>query len=151
MSTITTMRNRQRPWARTVLAAFAIVWLTLALQPCVMAASVGDVVVNDTVHKHGEDLSNSSTEHSNHGSCPHCAVFGGADCEDSTACGDADIVEPRSIVELKDGASKLSAALPTTDSDWRASQRVLDADINPYAKLPPPGPPFTVRYCVYLK
>ena len=37
MSLLATIRQRQAPWARSVLGLFVVVWLTMALQPCAMA------------------------------------------------------------------------------------------------------------------
>lgn len=127
-------RRRRVAWGRRVLGAFFVAWLTVALQPCVMAAEI---------------------EHD----CPHCpppekrelppcdeilALYCAVD-EQLTA-------EPRSQqIKVKDSPNDLPIAIAPA-SYSTATHTLYDRPVPHGAVfLSPSGPPRNVLFCVYLK
>lgn len=108
MNVLRRIRNHRTAWGRHMLAAFAVVWLNLALQPCVMAL--------DTDHEH---------------ECPHCppAVMQhheGHDmaamkmpCDGSGDCGEPDEFnyDGRKLEFKFDSSAQLVFVLPATPPD----------------------------------
>ena len=151
MSLISTLRANQRPWARTVLAMVALVWLNLALQPCVMAATVTE---NSSEYSHHQEEGHAATHPKQHESqhhCPHCAVVNHGKCADGNVCGEPDVVQPSSPTELKDNSAKLMAMLPALYGASKTVPRSTLPDITTRAVPPSSGLSLSIRYCVYLK
>lgn len=148
MNAIAALRQRQRPWVRTVLAALTLVWLNAAMQPCVMAAPMAN---DPDVAHHGSHGARGDTQHGAHSECLHCEVFGRGDCQDGGDCGALSAIQPNGTATPKDNADKPVALVPTAGTVWQAPSPVRVADIAPRAAPPPPELSLTVRYCVYLK
>lgn len=150
MSLITTLRQRRRLRARTVLAAFMLVWLNVVLQPCVMAMPVSDVASDQLAHQHESQSKAAHGQHDEHDDCPHCAVFGAVNCGEGDGCDEPDVVQSNGTIKLKDTTPRLMAVLPVPDLALHTGQLLRAASILPRAAPPPPGPAISIRYCVYL-
>ena len=151
MSLISTKRANQNPWARTVLAMFALVWLNLALLPCVMAATAAE---NGSEYSHYQQEGHTAAEPRQHESqhyCPHCAVVNHGNCPDGSVCGEPDVVQPRSTTILKDNSPKLMPMLPAFCGTSERVPRTPPPDIITSALPLPSGLSLSIRYCVYLK
>lgn len=141
-------RLRQRTRARTVLVALTLGWLTVALQPCVMAGPLS-ALLPDAARAHASADIN-PVGHGGHGDCPHCAMGAHGDCSGDADCEVIGAVQANGMT-FKDTAPKLMAVAPEASSVWVAP-RVACADWRHRpAQAPPHGRPLTVRYCVYLK
>ena len=136
MNLLQPIRNRSRRWVPRVMGPLAVVWLSMVLQPCVMAAEMGGAM--------GGQMD---------GNCPHCPTPMQQDCA-AGACTYVDRVD-------YDGRTpyvRLANAQPD-------DHPVLFATLAPGLPLatgacstgPPldstsalPTPPLNVLYCVYL-
>ena len=124
------LRQKGDWFARSAMALFAVVWLNMAMQPCLMAA---EPLLPDE-HQHGE--------------CPHCPDV--SHCGDEGRCsyiGDFDF--DGRVLSAGDVTPVFVAFLPATVQDVsRVVDRPPDRYVNPQG--PDPGPPIYVRHCSYL-
>lgn len=150
MSLIAKMRNRQRPSVQGLFFVFALTWLSLALQPCVMAAAVlSGAAVENLDHQH-DTHTDISQLHADENDCPHCTMLRHDMCDGGGDCGQPDLVQPNGKIELEDSALKILVS-------WQIApiahvpRNSLAVDIDPCAESPPPSASVQVLYCVYLK
>ena len=141
--------NRRTATAtRRVIGLFAAAWVSLALQPCAMAAPTE----HDCPHCPEETGVNEGAAHHHHGADQAAAADAGASCAAAQAdCCELDegIVNLRTAtIDLDDEPSALLAEGPLPGSFVRA-------DREPGKATGPPPPaesvPIHVRNCVYLK
>ncbi len=136
MNLLQPIRNRSRRWVPRVMGPLAVVWLSMVLQPCVMAAEMGGAM--------GGAMD---------GNCPHCPTPMQQDCA-AGACTYVDRVDydgrtpyVRLANTQPDDHPVLFATLTTglpLATDACSTGPPLDAT----SALP--TPPLNVLYCVYL-
>ncbi len=140
MNLLQPIRNRSRRWVPRVMAPLAVVWLSMVLQPCVMAAEMGGAM--------GGAMGGQMD-----GNCPHCPTPMQQDCA-AGACTYVDRVDydgrtpyVRLANTQPDDHPVLFATLATglpLATDACSTGPPLDAT----SALP--TPPLNVLYCVYL-
>ena len=143
MSLFLHMRARKTAWGSRVLALFAMVWLNLALQPCVMA------IESTAGHDGGCPHCPPAEHHQMHGSHETTAM----PCAGSADCGDLDDFhyDGRDTAPKFDPAPDHDAALPAP-TDAFTGITVL----RPRSRAPPPdhdgaaAPPLHLLHCVFL-
>ncbi|MGB5210132.1 MAG: hypothetical protein WBP60_06385 [Gammaproteobacteria bacterium] len=125
----TRLRKRRRTVISTI-AMFVVVWLNMALQPCLMAA--GPILPQG--HEHGD--------------CPHCPdaallQVDGGECSYFDDF-DFDGRDPKT--------PDASLVVPMPVADWRmpAAPRTLDIPAPSTTVLVRDGPPLHLRHCVFL-
>jgi hypothetical protein len=149
VNSLATFKQRQTPWARSVLGLFVVVWLNLALQPCAMAMG------GDDDHDCPHCPPGHTQEHDGHDMASIEAV--GHDMPCATVAADCSVLDDynydgRAVqLKVKDAPSDLPVALLPSE------QFLADAQSNLVAYAPPninhpPGPslPLNILYCVYL-
>ena len=136
MNLLQPIRNRSRRWVPRVMGPLAVVWLSMVLQPCVMAAEMGGAM--------GGQMD---------GNCPHCPTPMQQDCA-AGACTYVDRVD-------YDGRTpyvRLANAQPDDHPVLFATLATgLPLATGACSTGPPldstsalPTPPLNVLYCVYL-
>jgi len=144
--------------AHVALGLLALVWLNLAVQPCVMAASPPPDAVTQGAPTSAINSQTAVAEHDTHRhfetpvgghrDCPHCALSGRQSCTDSVQCAALDAITAELTTQFKDVPGSLwMVATSVQTVDVLPSARVLAID--PPADPPTAGPPLIVRYCVY--
>ncbi len=139
MKPLAAIRRHQNGAVHTVLALFATVWLSMALQPCVMAMDIGDP---EALSAHRAD-------------CPHCF-------EDTSAAGHCD-ESAQSHCTYIDGFDYDGRGSSLHQPDFNGTVvGLLPAPIQvrlfpQQVKLPPsayaptaPTVRLNIRYCVFL-
>ncbi|MBT8135762.1 MAG: hypothetical protein KJO54_01980 [Gammaproteobacteria bacterium] len=141
MNVLAAVRRHRKAWGRNALAAFAVAWLSLVAQPCVMALEVDD-----------------------HGDCPHCppamAHHEGHDmaamampCADN---GDCDTLDDFNYggrsgdIKLKQFDGKVVALLPPALSLQQAQLPCRARSVPQTDHHSGAAPPLYVLNCVYL-
>jgi hypothetical protein len=131
MNLLNRIRRRNRPLGRLIISAFFVVWLNMALQPCLMAAAplIGEADPD----------------------CPHCPEPV-SHCDDASArC---------TWVDAYDYDGRQGAADPYGDGVWLSPVLNPAAEPRVSAKAAPPRPPpepppsdtpLHLVYCVQLK
>lgn len=150
LNLLTTIRQKPDPWTRRVFSLFVVLWLNMALQPCVMA--FGDA--ND----HG---------------CPGCPLPSTEDISSHSAneAGDSDLNASMCAVgtsecALVDDINYSGRAISVSAEDAPGDMPVgiaSSVDVNSPAEysfarpgvgdtsfLPGASPPLHILYCVYL-
>ena len=149
MNSLATFKQRQTPWARSVLGLFVVVWLNLALQPCAMAMDGDDD--HDCPHcppghtqKHDRhDMASSEAA----GHDMPCAT-GAADCN---ALDDYIYGGRSAQLKVKDGPSDPLVALLPAPLFLANAQDNLVAYVPPDINHPPGASvPLNILSCVYL-
>ncbi len=140
MNLLQPIRNRSRRWVPRVMGPLAVVWLSMVLQPCVMAAEMAAEM--------GGAMGGQMD-----GNCPHCPTPMQQDCA-AGACTYVDRVDydgrtpyVRLANTQPDDHPVLFATLTTglpLATDACSTGPPLDAT----SALP--TPPLNVLYCVYL-
>ncbi len=136
MNLLQPIRKRSRRWVPRVMGPLAVVWLSMVLQPCVMAAEMGGAM--------GGQMD---------GNCPHCPTPMQQDCA-AGACTYVDRVD-------YDGRTpyvRLANAQPDDHPVLFATLATgLPLATGACSTGPPldstsalPTPPLNVLYCVYL-
>ncbi|NND60742.1 MAG: hypothetical protein HKN49_10785 [Gammaproteobacteria bacterium] len=138
---LTSIRRRRHSWGKQVLGVFAVVWLNLVLQPCVMAL-----------------------ESDNHGDCPHCPPemsqhHAGHDmARMETPCASDGECDPlnefnydgRNIQVKADKFEVVLALLPPAFNRNQPTVAGLARSTRDSDHLSGAAPPLRVLYCVYL-
>ena len=136
MSIPVATRRRKTTLGRYVLSAFVLVWLNMALQPCVMA--MGSEPEPDCAHcppAHSQEA-------------PPCDVEVAPGCDyDSELNFDARTIR----LEPNDAPTELPAAITSTALEWPEASGIACPRPRPPTLADPSGPPLNIRFCVYLK
>jgi len=124
-----TLRKRRRT-AISTLAMFVVVWLNMALQPCLMAASP---ILPDG-HEHGD--------------CPHCPSMAlQADSDGSCSFIDDFDFDGR---DPKMPDASLAAPIPVAEWSIPTAPRTTLIPAPLPTELVRDGPPLHLRHCVFL-
>ncbi len=129
---LTATRQTARPTLSTALALFVVVWLNMALAPCLMAQEIG---AETTVP------------------CPHCPPADDPPCHEPapTRCGYIDDYDHDGRIALAEDTPRVAWFVvddlpePAAGPPLRAGVPAPDA-----RATEPPQPPSRHRYCVYL-
>lgn len=148
-----TMTRRKQRWGRRVSAALAIVWLTSAFQPCVMAAAHASVGLT------GEAQSVAHLTRTMHApvgkdpACPHCVTMGEDPCQTAGAgsCDDDGALQAGSEVKSKEGPQKLLLPAHTLSSPLSLQHAGRQSMPSACSETLAAGPPLNILLCVYLK
>jgi hypothetical protein len=141
--------NRRTATAtRKVIGLFAAAWVSLALQPCAMAAPAE----HDCPHCPEETGASETAAHHHHGADQAAAADAGASCTAAQAdCCELD----EGIVNLRTATIDLDDEPPALLADAPPPGSLVRADREPGKATGPPPPaesvPIHVRNCVYLK
>ena len=140
MNVLATMRQRQTSWGRRVLSLFAVVWLSLALQPCAMAMG------GDSDHDCPHCPPPESSHHATHDMTGMpCAT--GADC---MALDEINYDGRTSTVKVGDAQYEAVAILSpvaTARRSLRVTRAGKTSDSCGYGGT---SPPLNLLYCTYL-
>ena len=136
MNLLQPIRKRSRRWVPRVLGPLAVVWLSMVLQPCLMAAEM-----------HG------GMDGGMDGDCPHCPTPMQQDCG-AGACTYVDRVD----YDGRTPQVKLANVQPddhpvllaTLETDLPLLTRACSTGPPPDTTSDLPTPPLNVLYCVYL-
>ncbi len=131
MCVLAAIRRRQKLWIPRFGAAMGIVWLSMLMQPCLMAM-----------------------DHEQH-NCPHCPPPMHEDCAGETTedCGYSEGLDfDRRVSKTKFGGSSENLQLILNSSCETPDFSSLSAAHSSFPRhaTAPPGPPLNVLYCVYL-
>ena len=140
MNLLQPIRKRSRRWVPRVMGPLAVVWLSMVLQPCVMAAEMGGAM--------GGQMGGQMD-----GNCPHCPTPMQQDCA-AGACTYVDRVD-------YDGRTPYVRLANTQPDDHPVLFATLATGLplatGACSTGPPldatsalPTPPLNVLYCVYL-
>lgn len=121
------LRQRRHPLARSMLAMLAVVWLSVALQPCVMAAGAAAV---------------------ESGMCPECvqqqAAAAHSDCQSGMSC-----AVSRHVQDSDQAGFEPPLFLPLPQSARIGISPVLEiASVTPAALPEHANPPILTRFCI---
>ena len=121
------LRQRRHPLAHSMLALLAMVWLSVALQPCVMAAGAAAV---------------------ESGMCPECvqqqADAGHSDCQPGISC-----AVSRHVQDSDQAGVEHPLLLPPAPSARIGISPVLEiASVTPAALPEHANPPVLTRFCI---
>ncbi len=132
MNLLSHLRRRNRHLGRLIISGFLVVWLNMALQPCLMAAEP-------------------MTGHGDH-DCPHCPdVVTHCDEESTARC---------AWVDAYDYDGRQGSADPSASGAWLAPALVSapepawsgrPAPPRPPPQPPPPDAPLHLIHCIQLK
>jgi hypothetical protein len=147
LSFFATIRQRQGPWARSVLGLFVVVWLNMALQPCAMA--FGGTSNHGRTHcppAQTEEISAQNASESDPGVSP---------CETSAVqCAlvddfnyDGRVVKVKVKGEPSDQLLAITEPIPVVAPE-RSASTIIHVDYTSIVSGDPP--PLNVLYCVYL-
>ena len=132
MNLLNPIRRRSRPVGRLILSAFMVVWLNMALQPCLMAAT--------PLTGHADP------------DCPHCPEPASHCDEDSAArCSWIDAYDfdgRQSAADAFGAGAWLSPALYPAPEPRVSAQPVCP---RPPPERPPPDIPLHLIHCIQLK
>ncbi len=132
MHILAAIRRRQKSWIPRFGAAMGIVWLSMLMQPCLMAM-----------------------DHEQH-ICPHCPPPVHEDCAGRTTedCGyleGLDLDRRVSKTKFGEGPENPQSVLISSCELPRFALVSAAHDSFPKNATAPPGPPLNVLHCVYLK
>lgn len=161
MADLSTMRSYRHTWGRLTLALFVVSWMSVSLQPCLMAMEPDGAMqmamqAGESAHAmHAEEMASSDAD----ANCPNCPPGGcvgmaSCDVEMSTQC-QPDVqfsLDSRPAkLKLKDAKSDvpLGVVAAISDTTFAAREFVLPA-INSSTYIPRSLSPLNVLYCVYL-
>lgn len=152
MTGLSALRARQSTWGRFVSGVVVLAWISVMLQPCVMAMSaVSDSISNPTMHEMHRQPSHQSKESDRSADVSYekeaCNFVLMTDCETLSV---SDNDGRNQVPKLKDAGWLIAAACPSAQHYYLAAT----------VSVPPPhfdrplfssGPPLNIRFCVYLK
>jgi len=149
LNVLTTMRQRQAPWTRSVLGLFVVVWLNMVLQPCAMAfgdpnnpdrAHCPTMQTEETTSQSAYDAAESAGVLPYETSAAQCAFI-----DDFNY--DGRMVEAKVKNEPSDETPGVAAPFPAI-----ALEKGLMASpgAGNHSFFPGDPPPLNVLYCVYL-
>ncbi len=132
MHILAAIRRRQKLWIPRFGAAMGMVWLSMLMQPCLMAMD-------------HEQLA-----------CPHCPPPVHEDCASGTTedCGyleGLDLDRRVSKTKFGEGPEDLQAILISSCELPRFVSESAAQGSFPKSATAPPGPPLNILFCVYLK
>lgn len=150
--------RRQTVLARPVPGLLALVWLNLAAQPCVMAASTPPddatqgapmpAAVHDGAETAHAAHRRVATTTGAHEICTHCAGSGHQSCSNTVQCTGIDAISAELAVKLDDAPAALWVAAASART-WNVLPIASESAITALADPPASGPTLNVRYCEY--
>lgn len=148
MNLLARIRGRQQPFAKALVALFALGWLGLAMQPCHAALQAG---AQSAAHHHE---GGHHAQPADGGSpCPHCPAGDTDGCGTGTALecetvGVPAIPSKQADPPSPDGECWLLPSPPAPR--WQAGPAAVP-DSDETGRQWPPGRSLQQRYCTYLK
>ena len=150
LSLFTTIRQKPAPWTRRVFGLLVVVWLNIALQPCVMAFSdLSDHGCPGCPPSATEDISSYSARDAGNSSlqASMCAS-GTADC---TSVDDINFGGRATSVGAKDAPGDLPIGIaPAIDVILLADSSLARRGIGATSFPPGASPPLNILYCTFL-
>ena len=151
MSFISTLRGQGETRTRFVFSAFVVMWLSLMLQPCSIAATMPvEMSAHAAVNVQLDGTPSDSDQVNGHKKCPLTSAAGECCCGTSGIYKGSE-ASKRSLTHKNDVG--WSDCISCTFVSWTApdsifaGQRLANAGS---AEVPPAGSPINIRNCVYL-
>ena len=161
MADLNTFRSHRHAWGRMILSLFVVSWLSVSLQPCLMAmeSDAGADMAMESGHSahatHAVDAASPDTD-AECGHCPPvaCEVAMSCDVEMSVECQtdvQCSLDNRRDKLLLNDAQFDIPVSIPSAIADDQfADHKIVSPGIRVVAIAPGYQPPLNLLNCVYL-
>lgn len=159
MLDLNTLRTHRNAWGRFVLSVFVVSWLSVSLQPCLMAMESGATMTMESGHAahamHDGEMTSADAD----GDCGHCPpaaceVDMSCDVEMSSECQtdvQCSLDSRRDKFKSEDAQDDLPPGIATTIvATPFADHKIVLPGIRVEAYVPGYQPPLNIFHCVYL-
>ena len=158
MADLNTLRTNRHTWGRFVLSLFVVSWLSVSLQPCLMAMeSVADApMAMESGHSAHTAVEDSLDADADCGHCPPaaCEVAMSCDVEMSSECQPdvrCSLDSRRTKLILKDVQYDLQPEIAATIATTTfAGHKTVPSGMRVTAYVPGYQPPLNLLNCIYL-
>ena len=158
MADLNTFRSHRHAWGRMILSVFVVSWLSVSLQPCLMAMESDDAMAMEAGHSahavHDEHAMSPDAE-TNCGHCPpaaceaamSCDVQMSSECQTDVQCS---LDSRRVKLLLKDAQYEAPPGIVATAALPFSDHKIVPSCTRVAAHAPGYQPPLNLLNCVYL-
>ena len=159
MLDLNTLRTHRNAWGRFVLSVFVVSWLSVSLQPCLMAMESGATMTMESGHAahamHDGEMTSAVAD----ADCAHCPpaacevdmscdVQMSSECQPAVQC---NLDSRRDKLKLEDAQDSFPPGIAATIAATPfASHNIVLPGIRAVAHAPGYQPPLSILHCVYL-
>ena len=160
MADLNTFRSHRHAWGRMILSLFVVSWLSVSLQPCLMAmeSDAGAAVAMESGHSahamHAVDAASPDAD-ADCGHCPpvaceadmSCDVEMSAECQTDVQCS---LDNRRDKLLLNDAQFDIPVSITSANDHQLADHKIVSPGIRVVAYAPGYQPPLNLLNCIYL-
>jgi hypothetical protein len=158
LADLNTFRSHRHAWGRLILSLFVVSWLSVSLQPCLMAMESDDGAAMDMESAHaGHAVDAASPDaDADFGHCPpaaceaamSCDVEMSAECQIDVQCS---LDNRRDKLLLNDAQFDIPVSITSAIADDQfPDHKIVSPGIRVVATAPGYRPPLNLLNCVYL-